>query len=183
MKNYNELYNEIVLPKMMEKFGYKNIYATPKITKVSINIGVGQGQINPKFYDVADKTLQLITGQKPSYTVSRKAISGFKLREGIKVGLVVTLRGKKMSDFIYRLIHIVLPRIRDFRGLNTNSFDRNGNYSIGLKEQIVFPEIKYDEVELSHGLQINIVTSSKNADQTKELLTLIGFPFKKETTK
>lgn len=179
MKKYHELYNQVVCPGMKEKFGYANNLAVPKILKASINIGTGQGQTNPKFYEVAEDTIKSITGQKPHYTLSRKAISGFKLRKGIKVGLQVTLRGHRMEDFIERLIHIVLPRFRDFRGLNDKSFDASGNYSIGIREQIVFPEIKYDQVELIHGLEVTIVTSAKNNQECYELLSLFGFPFKK----
>lgn len=179
MNNYNNIYQESVLPKLKEKFGYKNDFMAPRITKISVSVGTGQGQVNPKFYDLTEKTLRLITAQQPKYTIAKKAISGFKLRKGIKVGFVVTLRGQKMKDFLTRLIHIVLPRIRDFRGLSTNSFDGSGNYTLGIKEQIVFPEIKYDEVELTHGLEVSITTSAKNNEEAKELLTLYGFPFKK----
>jgi large subunit ribosomal protein L5 len=179
MKNYNDLYKEVIVPNMQEKFAYSNVMEIPKITKVVINIGVGQSQVNPKILQVAENTLITISGQKPKYCLSKKAISGFKLRQGQKVGLAVTLRGKKMQDFIYRLIHIDLPRIRDFRGLDSKGFDHSGNYNIGIKEQIVFPEIKYDEVELTHGMEITIVTSAKNDEQASELLTLMGFPFKK----
>lgn len=179
MNNYNNIYQESVLPKLKEKFGYKNDFMVPRITKISVSVGTGQGQVNPKFYDLTEKTLRLITAQQPKYTIAKKAISGFKLRKGVKVGFVVTLRGQKMKDFLTRLIHIVLPRIRDFRGLSTNSFDGSGNYTLGIKEQIVFPEIKYDEVELTHGLEVSITTSAKNNEEAKELLTLYGFPFKK----
>lgn len=183
MNNIDKTYQEIVLPKMKEKFGYKNIFEIPRITKVVVSTGIGQSQINPKFATVAENTLKLITGQKPKYCLSRKAISGFKLRMGIKVGLTTTLRGEKMKDFLSRLINIVLPRIRDFRGLNNKSFDKNGNYNLGIKEQTVFTEIKFDEVEITHGLEITIVTSAKTPKEALELLTLYGFPFKKELNK
>lgn len=183
MKSFDETYNQIVRPAMKKKFGYKNDHAVPKILKISVNIGVGQGQTNPKFYEITENTIKAITGQKPRTTLSRKAISGFKLRQGVKIGMQATLRGQRMKDFALRLIHIVLPRMRDFRGLDDKSFDGRGNYSLGIREQIIFPEIKYDQVELTHGLEITIVTSAKTHPEAKELLTLFGFPFKKELSK
>lgn len=183
MKKFNEIYNDEVVAQMISKFKYTNRLQVPKITKVVLDVGAGQSQVNPKFYETVEKTLMLITGQKPKYCLSKKAISGFKLRKGIKIGLQVTLRSSKMKDFIERLIHIILPRIRDFRGLSTKAFDGHGNYSLGIKEHIVFPEIKYDEVQFTHGLGITIVTSAKTTAEAKELLSILGFPFMKELNK
>lgn len=179
MKNYQKITSDEIIPKFKEKFGYKNSMATPKITKVSINVGVGLGQTNNKIYDVAEKTLKTISGQKPVFRHARMAISGFKLRQGAKIGLMVTLRGKRMEDFITRFIHLVIPRFRDFRGLDNKSFDEKGNYSIGITEQTVFPEIKYEEIEIIHGMQINFTTSAKNKIEAQEIFKLLGFPFKK----
>lgn len=177
MQTLKEIYQQKVLPEMKRKFGYQNDLAVPKIIKVSINLGLGEAQTNPKLLTMGEKTLKLITGQKPRYCLSRQAIAGFKLRKGSKIGLQVTLRGQRMRDFLERLIHLVLPRMRDFRGLNPRSFDGQGNYTLGIKEQVVFPEIKYDEIELTHGLEITINTSAKTDEEAKELLTLLGFPF------
>lgn len=164
---------------MRQDFGYQNNLAVPKITKVCINIGIGQFSSNPKFVANLDKELKKITGQKPVLKKARKAISGFKVRQGQIVAMAVTLRGQRMYNFIERLIYLVLPRIRDFRGLELSGFDNCGNYSLGFKEQIVFPEIKFEEADIIHGLQINISTSAKNRQISQNLLQLMGFPFKK----
>lgn len=179
MKKYDEIYQNEVIPKMTSQFKFANRLEIPKITKVVLSIGTGQSQINPKFSEAAEKTLMLISGQKPKYCLSKKAISGFKLRKGIKIGLQVTLRSKKMKDFIERLIHIILPRIRDFRGLSSQAFDGHGNYTLGIKEQNIFTEINFDEIQFTHGLAITIVTDAKSDIQAKELLNILGFPFKK----
>ena len=179
MLDIKTLYNTEITKKMSEKFGYKNTLAVPKVNKVVINVGLGESKENPKFTEIATKEIIVITGQKPALTKAKKAISGFKIRQGDKVGLKVTLRGRRMYDFLERLVRISLPRIRDFRGLKIAGFDSNGNYNIGIKEHIVFPEIQYDKVEKIFGLQVTINTTAKNNDEARELLTLIGFPFEK----
>jgi large subunit ribosomal protein L5 len=176
----SEIYNKKVIDYFKENFGYKNILAIPKIEKVVVNTGIGREQsMNPKFIETAAIDIAKITGQKPKITRSSKAISGFKLRKGIPVGLVVTMRGKKMDDFLTRLINIVLPRIRDFRGLKVKALDNYGNLNIGISEHTVFPEVKAEQVVKPFGLQINIVSSAKNRKEALELFTQIGFIFEK----
>jgi len=160
--------------------GVKNSHAVPMLKKVIIGVGAGEAKENPKIIDMIAKDLMIITGQKPVVTTAKKAISGFKIRQGEKIGLKTTLRGKKMYDFLERLVRISLPRIRDFRGLKTKGFDKNGNYNLGIKEHIVFPEIKFDKVQKNFGLQVTIVSSAKNANEGYELLSRLGFPFEKE---
>lgn len=179
MKDYHQTLMNNIRGEFKKKFAYANDLAIPKIIKVTINVGVGQGQTNSKIYDIVEKTLSNISGQQPVFRFARKAIAGFKLRQGAKIGLMVTLRGQRMKDFIIRFVNLVLPRLRDFRGLSDKSFDGQGNYCLGISEQTVFPEIKYEEVELIHGLEINFTTSARNKTEAKELLTLWGFPFKK----
>ncbi|MFA6215021.1 MAG: 50S ribosomal protein L5 [Patescibacteria group bacterium] len=180
MDNYKAKYKKVVAPAMQAQFGYKNALAMPKIEKVVLNIGTGQGLKDAKFNDVVADTLQRITGQRPIRTRAKQSISNFKIREGLVVGVMVTLRGKKMEDFIDKLINITFPRIRDFRGISTKTVDQKGNLNIGFKEHISFPEIKSDEIEKIHGLQISVVTTAKTRPEGLELLKLVGFPFQKE---
>ena len=168
-----------IYEKLSTDLKIKNKFATPKITKVVLNIGTGASKINPKFVQVASKTLESITGQKPAERMAKKAIAGFKIRAGEKVGLMVTLRGKRMNDFLAKLTNIVLPRTRDFRGLDIKGFDKQGNYTLAIPEQIVFSEITHEKAELLHGVAISIVTTAKDSVQGKYLLMAWGFPFKK----
>src|SRR3989339_840576 len=172
--NLKEKYQKEVIKKLEQEFGYKNALAVPKITKVTVNIGIGRGKDDPKVAETAENTLKRITGQSPIYTISKKSISAFKVREGMKVGLKVTLRGKKMWDFLEKLIGVALPRVRDFRGLNPQIIDRTGNLNIGFKEHIVFPEIKSDEVEKLHGLEVAITTTAKNYQIGLALFKYLG---------
>lgn len=177
---FQSFYKADVVPKLQKEFGYKNIYAVPTVTSVTLNVGLGAGIKDAKFIETAEKTLSRISGQKPVPTKARKSISTFKIREGNVVGMKVTLRGKRMWDFLEKLIKISLPRVRDFRGLSAKAFDGQGNYSIGFKEHIAFPEIRSDEIELIHGLQVTIATSAETNEESKSLLTLLGLPLKKE---
>ena len=164
---------------MKAKFGYDNNMAVPKITKVVLNVGIGKAKDDPKIAELVENTLKRISGQKPIYTLSKKSISAFKVREGMKVGLKVTLRGARMWDFLTKLVTIALPRVRDFRGLDPKSVDGHGNLNIGFKEHMVFPEIKSDEVEKIHGLEIAVSNSAANQEEGLELFKFLGFPFKK----
>ena len=168
---------------MKEKYGYTNDLAVPKILKVTLNVGIGRSKDDPKVAEVVESTLIRITGQKPALTTAKKSISAFKLREGMKVGLKVTLRGQRMWDFLSKLVGISLPRVRDFRGLEVTNVDRQGNLNLGFKEHIMFPEIRPDEVEKIHGLEVAITTSANNYETGLELFKLLGFPFKKVTNK
>ncbi len=172
-----EHYHKNIHPNMVEKFNYKNKFEVPKLTKVVINIGVGEAVKDGKKIDSAIKEITAISGQKPVITRAKKAIATFKLREGMPIGVKVTLRKSHMYEFIDRLINVALPRVRDFRGLNGKSFDGNGNYSLGLKEQIVFPEIDYDNIDTIRGMDISVVTSAKSDEEGKELLKYFDFPF------
>ena len=172
-----EHYHKNIHPTMVEKFNYKNKFEVPKLTKVVINIGVGEAVKDSKKIDTAIKEITAISGQKPVITRAKKAIATFKLREGMPIGVKVTLRKSHMYEFIDRLINVALPRVRDFRGLNGKSFDGNGNYSLGLKEQIVFPEIDYDNIDTIRGMDICVVTSAKSDEEGKELLKNFDFPF------
>ena len=163
----------------MKKFQYKSIMEVPKLEKVVINIGLGDLKDNPKALDNAMNDLQIITGQKPIVTKAKKSIAAFKLRQGANIGLKVTLRSGKMYDFVYKLFNLALPRVRDFRGVSDNSFDGRGNYSMGVKEQLIFPEIEYDKIDKLRGMDICFVTTAKTDEEAKELLTLLGMPFKK----
>lgn len=176
MTRLQKLYKEKVIPEMKKQFGYKNDLAVPRLKKVAINIGTGKTLKDPKLLDIMINNLKRITGQVPVKTRAKRAISGFNIREGLVVGLKVTLRGKRMYDFLDKLANATLPRIRDFKGLSAKSFDKQGNYTIGLKEQIVFPEIRSDEVEKIHGLEICINTTAKNPKEGLFLLKLLGFP-------
>lgn len=173
-----EEYKQNVVPKLKEEFGYKNVNAVPAIKAVTLNIGLGPGLKDAKFLETAEKTLTRISGQKPVSTKSRKSIAGFKIREGLVVGMKVTLRGKRMWHFLEKLLRVALPRVRDFRGLSDKAFDGRGNYSIGFKEHIAFPEISSDEIEVIHGLQVTISTSAATDAEAKSLLTNLGLPLK-----
>ncbi len=174
-----EKYIEEVVPAFLQEDGYKNIYQVPKIEKITLNIGVGRAIENPRLLEVAVETLTTIAGQKPVVTRAKKAISNFKLRKGHAIGAMVTLRRQRMWDFLDRLVYIALPRVRDFRGLSPNSFDGRGNYNFGIKEQIIFPEIDYDKVDIILGMNITIVTTAKNDEEAYKLLDRLGFPFRK----
>ena len=175
-----EKYQTQVVPQLTKKFNYKNKLSLPKLQKIVVNMGVGRAVDNKKLIEEATKHLTIITGQKPLVTVAKKAISGFKLRKGQAIGCKVTLRGKRMFEFLDRLISIVLPRIRDFRGISQKAFDGRGNYTLGLTEQIVFPEISIDSVEFVQGMDITMVISGNSNEQSCELLKLLGMPFRSE---
>ena len=177
MARLKEKYLNEVVPGLQEQFKYTNVMAIPKLDKVVINIGLGEAVQNPKALDAALNDLTLITGQKPVVTRAKKSIAGFKLREGMPVGVKVTLRGDRMYEFVDRLFNVAFPRVRDFRGINPNSFDGRGNYSTGLKEQLIFPEIEYDKIDKVRGMDINFITTAKTDEEAKELLSLMGAPF------
>lgn len=179
MNSLHKQYNEKIRPALMEKFSCQNLLQAPAVEKIVVNVGVGQGLKDKDFIDNVENTLVRITGQKPVRTKARKSIASFKIREGMVVGLKVTLRGERMWDFLEKLIKITLPRVRDFRGVKAQSFDGQGNFALGFKEYIAFPEIMPDEVEKLHGLEILITTTAKNNEQGYELLNLLGMPFKK----
>ena len=168
--------NEVV-PGLQEQFKYTNVMAIPKLDKVVINIGLGEAVANPKALDAALNDLTLITGQKPVVTRAKKSIAGFKLREGMPVGVKVTLRGDRMYEFVDRLVSVALPRVRDFRGVSPKSFDGRGNYSLGLKEQLIFPEIEYDKIDKLRGMEIVFATTAKTDEEGRALLKLLGMPF------
>ena len=174
-----EVYNEQVIPQMMEKFSYKNTMEVPKLEKIVVNMGVGDATLNSKLLDVAVSELEKITGQQPVITRAKKSIAGFKLREGQAIGCKVTLRGETMYTFLEKLIKIVLPRVRDFRGISNKAFDGRGNYTLGIKEQTIFPEIVYDEVVKVRGMDIVFVTTAKTNEEALDLLKGFGLPFKK----
>lgn len=174
-----EKYKKEVVPALMEKFGYKNIMEVPKLEKIILNMGLGEARENPKLIESAVEELGIITGQRPVVTKARKSVANFKLREGMPVGAKVTLRGSKMYEFCDKLMNISLPRVRDFRGISATSFDGRGNYALGIKEQLIFPEIDYDKVDKIKGMDIIIVTTAKTDEEAKEFLGLMGMPFKK----
>lgn len=176
---FKEMYKNEVVPALIKKFNYKNIMEVPKLDKIVINMGVGEAKENPKALESAVSDLTIISGQKPIITKAKKSIANFKLREGMSIGCKVTLRGEKMYDFADRLISLALPRVRDFRGVNGNSFDGRGNYALGIKEQLIFPEISYDKIDKVRGMDIIFVTTAKTDEEAKELLTLMGMPFVK----
>ncbi len=178
MSNFKELYNKEIKNNLMKEFKYKSIMEVPKLDKIVINMGVGEGCHDVKFIEAAQKDLELIAGQKAVITNARKSIAGFKLREGQPVGVKVTLRGENMYNFMEKLIKIGLPRVRDFRGVSSNSFDGKGNYTLGIKEQLIFPEIEYDNVYKIRGMDIVFVTTAKSNDEAKALLKAFGMPFK-----
>ena len=178
MEKLREQYEKEVIPALMKKFNYKSIMEVPRLDKIVINIGLGDTKDNPKMLENAINDLSIITGQKPIITKSKKAIAAFKIREGINIGCKVTLRKGKMYDFAYKLFNVALPRVRDFRGLSTNSFDGRGNYSMGIKEQLIFPEIEYDKIDKIRGMDIIFVTTAKTDEEAKELLLALGMPLK-----
>ena len=174
-----EKYNNQVAPAMMEKFGYKNIMEIPKLDKIVINMGVGNAKENPKGLEKAVEEMEMISGQKPVITRARKSVANFKLREGKPIGAKVTLRSDKMYYFLDKLVSVTLPRVRDFRGVNPNAFDGRGNYALGVKEQIIFPEIEYDKIDQVRGMDVIFVTTAKTDEEARELLKLLGMPFSK----
>ncbi|MDU2584048.1 50S ribosomal protein L5 [Anaerococcus sp.] len=174
-----EKYQNEVVGKLTEQFGYDNVHEVPKLTKIVINVGLGEAKDNQNLLNAAKDELALITGQRPIELKAKKSVANFKLREGQAIGTKVTLRREKMYDFLDKLISISLPRVRDFRGINPNSFDGRGNYSLGIKEQLIFPEIKYDDVDFLHGMDISIVTTAKTDEEAKAFLELMGMPFRK----
>lgn len=177
MERLKEKYRQEVSPAMMQKFSYDNVMQVPKLEKVIINIGMGEAVQNPKVLDGAVSDLRAITGQKPVITRAKKSIAAFKLRAGVPIGTKVTLRSSKMYEFVDKLFNVVLPRVRDFRGVSPKSFDGRGNYTLGLKEQIIFPEIEYDKVDAIRGMDIVFVTTAKSDEEAKEMLGLMGMPF------
>ncbi|MEJ9280837.1 MULTISPECIES: 50S ribosomal protein L5 [Ureibacillus] len=179
MNRLKEKYNNEVVPALMNKFGYKSIMQVPKVEKIVVNMGVGDAVQNSKALDAAVEELAIITGQKPVVTRAKKSIAGFRLREGMPIGAKVTLRGERMYDFLDKLISIALPRVRDFRGVSKKAFDGRGNYTLGVKEQLIFPEIDYDKVSKVRGMDIVIVTTANSDEEARELLTQFGMPFQK----
>ena len=180
MNRMQDLYNNEVIPALRKGFDFKNIMQVPRIEKVVINIGVGEALDNPKALEAAVSDLTLITGQKPVMNKARKSIANFKLREGRLIGAKVTLRGERMWAFLDRLVNTALPRVRDFRGVSANAFDGRGNYTLGLHDQLIFPEIEYDKIDKLRGMEVTIVTTAKNDDEARMLLRLLGMPFIKK---
>ena len=177
MEILKEQYQKEVVPALMKKFNYKSVMEVPKLEKIVINVGLGDMKDNPKALDNTINDLKIITGQTPIVTKAKKAIAAFKIREGVNIGCKVTLRSGKMYDFAYKLFNVALPRVRDFRGVSANSFDGRGNYSMGVKEQLIFPEIEYDKIDKIRGMDIIFVTTAKSDEEAKELLSLLGMPF------
>ena len=179
MSRLKETYKNEIVDAMIKKFGYKNIMEVPKLDKIVINMGVGEAKDNAKVLDSAVRDLEIITGQKAVLTKAKKSVANFKIREGMPIGCKVTLRGEKMYEFVDRLINLALPRVRDFRGINPNGFDGRGNYAVGIKEQLIFPEIEYDKVDKVRGMDVIMVTTAHTDEEARELLTLFGMPFSK----
>ena len=179
MSRLKDLYNEQIVDAMTKKFGYKNVMEVPKLSKIVINMGVGEAKENAKLLDAAISDMEAITGQKAVTTKAKNSVANFKIREGMPIGCKVTLRGEKMYEFADRLINLALPRVRDFRGVNPNGFDGHGNYSLGITEQIIFPEIDFDKIERVAGMNINVVTTAKTDAEAKALLVKFGMPFRK----
>lgn len=178
MSRMQDKYKNEVAPALMEKFGYKSVMQIPKLEKIVINIGMGEAKDNPKAVDAACADLAAITGQKPIVTKAKKSVANFKLREGMVIGCKVTLRSDKMYEFLDRLFNVALPRVRDFRGINPNGFDGRGNYSLGIREQLIFPEIDYDKIDKVRGMDISFVTTAKTDEEARELLKQMGAPFR-----
>lgn len=178
MTRMQDKYKKEVAPALMEKFGYKSTMQIPKLEKIVINIGMGEAKDNPKAIDAACGDLAKITGQKPIITKARKSVANFKLREGMNIGCKITLRANRMYEFMDRLFNVALPRVRDFRGINPNGFDGRGNYSLGIKEQLIFPEIDYDQIDKIRGMDINFVTTAATDEEAREMLKLFGAPFR-----
>lgn len=172
-------YSEEVVPSLMEKFQYTNVMEVPKLEKIILNMGLGEARENPKIMESAVEEMGIITGQKAIVTIAKKSVANFKLREGMPVGVKVTLRGKRMYEFLDKLMNISLPRVRDFRGVSATSFDGRGNYALGIKEQLIFPEIDYDKIDSIKGMDIIVVTTANTDEEAKEFLSLMGMPFKK----
>lgn len=179
MSRLRDFYEAQIVPEMTKKFSYTNKLAVPKLEKIIINMGVGEARENAKVLDGAVRDMSIIAGQKPVVTKAKKSIANFKLREGMNVGIKVTLREEKMYEFFDKFISIALPRVRDFKGVSDKSFDGRGNYALGLKEQLIFPEITYDQVEKIRGMDVCVVTTAKTDEEARELLSLLGMPFKK----
>ncbi|MCL2253940.1 MAG: 50S ribosomal protein L5 [Lachnospiraceae bacterium] len=179
MSRLKETYKTEIVSGMMKKFGYKNVMQVPKIEKIVVNMGVGEARDNAKILESAVKDMEIITGQKAVITKAKRSVANFKLREGMNIGCKTTLRGAKMYEFLDRLINLALPRVRDFRGVNPNAFDGRGNYSLGIKEQLIFPEIEYDKIDKVRGMDVIIVTTAKNDEEARELLALFNMPFAK----
>jgi large subunit ribosomal protein L5 len=173
-----EQYQKDVAPTLMDEFGYASVMQIPRLTKIVVNVGLGEALDNAKAIDFATNDIMRITGQKPVVTKAKKSIAGFKLREGRSIGLMVTLRGERMWSFLTRLIHVALPRTRDFQGISPESFDGRGNYTLGLREQLIFPEIAYDSIDKIRGFEVSIVTTAKNDEEGRRLLALLGMPFR-----
>ena len=179
MNRIKEMYQNEIVDAMTKKFGYKNVMQVPKLDKIVINMGIGEAKENSKVLDAAMAELEIISGQKPVITRAKNSIANFKLREGLAIGCKVTLRGDKMYEFLDRLVNLALPRVRDFRGVNPNAFDGRGNYALGIKEQLIFPEIEYDKVDKVRGMDVIVVTTAETDEEARELLTQFGMPFKK----
>ena len=179
MSRLKDQYKAEIVPALTKKFGYENVMQVPKLDKIVINMGVGEAKENPKALESAVADLEQITGQKAVLTKAKNSIANFKIREGMNIGCKVTLRGEKMYEFLDRLVNLALPRVRDFRGVNPNSFDGRGNYALGIKEQFIFPEIEYDKVDKTRGMDIIFVTTAKTDEEARELLTLFNMPFAK----
>ncbi|MBR4529246.1 MAG: 50S ribosomal protein L5 [Lachnospiraceae bacterium] len=177
MSRYHELYLKEIVPAMTAKFGYKNVMEVPKLDKIVVNMAVGEAKENVKILENAANDLQIITGQKAVLTKAKKSIANFKIREGMPIGCKVTLRGERMYDFLDRLVNLALPRVRDFRGVNPNAFDGRGNYALGIKEQLIFPEIEYDKIDKTRGMDIIVTTTAKTDEEARELLKLFNMPF------
>ena len=180
MNKMKTFYHEEAVPALQKDFGFTSVMQVPRIEKVVVNIGLGEAKDNPKVLDAAAGDLATITGQHPVMTKARKSIANFKLREGVTIGTKVTLRGEKMWSFLDRLINVALPRVRDFRGIPADAFDGRGNYTLGLKDQLIWPEIEYDKIDKLRGMEITIVTTAQTDDQARSLLAMLGMPFKKE---
>ena len=180
MARLKEAYYETMVDAMTKKFGYKNVMEVPKLEKIVINMGIGEAKENPKVLENAVSDMEIITGQKAVLTKAKKSVANFKIREGMNIGCKTTLRGEKMYEFLDRLVNLALPRVRDFRGVNPNAFDGRGNYALGIKEQIIFPEIEYDKIDKTRGMDVIIVTTAKTDEEARELLTLFNMPFAKQ---
>ncbi|MCR2046654.1 50S ribosomal protein L5 [Acetatifactor muris] len=180
MARLKDVYRETIVDAMMKKFGYKNIMEVPKLDKIVVNMGIGEAKENPKVLENAVSDMETITGQKAVLTKAKKSVANFKIREGMNIGCKTTLRGEKMYEFLDRLVNLALPRVRDFRGVNPNAFDGRGNYALGIKEQFIFPEIEYDKIDKTRGMDVIIVTTARTDEEARELLTLFNMPFAKQ---
>lgn len=180
MARLKDAYRDTIVDAMMKKFGYKNVMEVPKLDKIVVNMGIGEAKENPKVLENAVSDMETITGQKAVLTKAKKSVANFKIREGMNIGCKTTLRGEKMYEFLDRLVNLALPRVRDFRGVNPNAFDGRGNYALGIKEQFIFPEISYDKIDKTRGMDVIIVTTAKTDEEARELLTLFNMPFAKQ---